>query len=131
MFDVLRLALAKAPINKVRLNKAVQQIRFSDRQVFPIQIVCQDGDIVEADHCILTASLGFLKHNVETFFSPCLSNEKVKAIREAGFGTVNKIILPFAQAFWQEKYGKVDGFQLLFSDLDDPECRLVLILTEK
>ncbi|OQV21516.1 Spermine oxidase [Hypsibius exemplaris] len=126
MLHILKLTLARAPINKVRLNKAVQQIRFTGQSSCPIEITCQDGDVVEADHCIVTASLGFLKHNIETFFQPQLSHQKVQAVKDAGFGTVNKIVLRFRQAFWEEAYGReVDGFQLLFSDMDDTESRLL------
>ena len=128
MLDILKLAVLKNSRRRIVLNKPVDKVCFvGEKANFPIRIVCKDGDVFEADHCIVTASLGFLKHNVENFFEPSLPVEKIQAVKKAGFGTVNKIILQFETAFWEQKYGVVEGFQLLFSNVaqEDLEHRMV------
>ncbi|XP_055334491.1 spermine oxidase-like [Paramacrobiotus metropolitanus] len=116
MKSILDLCTARVPRKKIMLNKAVEQINFNQENPHPVEVICKDGDVLLADHCIVTASLGFLKKNADTFFSPCLSDEKTDAIAQAGFGTCNKIFLRFDEAFWEDQYGKTDGFQLLYFD---------------
>ncbi|GAU88170.1 hypothetical protein RvY_00916 [Ramazzottius varieornatus] len=127
MMDILKLAVLKNSRSKTFLSKPVEKVCFvGEKANFPIRVLCKDGDVFEADHCIVTASLGFLKHNVEKFFEPSLSAEKVDAVKKAGFGTVNKIFLQFGSAFWEDKYGDTEGFQLLFSNVaqEDLEHRM-------
>lgn len=116
MIDALRLCVPyvfseKAP---VMLSKPVQQVRFDSSAANPIMITCEDGQAFIADHCIVTASLGFLKKNHETFFNPALPADKAKAILETGYGTVNKVFLTFSEPFWITTCGGVGGFQLLY-----------------
>lgn len=64
-----------------------------------------DFAIIECDHVIMTASLGFLKQNHETLFKPPLPDLKRQLIESIGFGTVNKIILQFEKPFWSDEHG--------------------------
>lgn len=59
------------------------------------------NNTIICDHVIVTASLGFLKNNLDNeFFKPQLPRIKQDLIRSIGFGTVNKIILQFKKPFW-------------------------------
>ena len=72
----------------------------------PIVIKCRNGEHFEADHVIITVSLGVLKRrcldenllsNECSLFTPALPVEKEEAIRRLGFGQIGKIILQFDQ----------------------------------
>lgn len=65
-----------------------------------VQVVCEDGSCHNADHVIVSTSLGCLKHNASTMFSPPLSAEKLEVIKKVGFGTVDKIFIEFERPFW-------------------------------
>jgi spermine oxidase len=54
--------------------------------------------IVEADHVILTVSLGVLKSLSGSLFTPPLPHRKLKTISALGFGVMDKILLRFK--FW-------------------------------
>lgn len=58
-----------------------------------VKVVCQNGDVILADHVIVTASIGFLRENEESFFVPPLPEEHRKAIHGVGFGLVAKVFL--------------------------------------
>ncbi len=52
------------------------------------------GTIVEADHVILTVSLGVLKKSLSgSLFTPPLPHRKLKTISALGFGVMDKILL--------------------------------------
>ncbi|XP_055340214.1 peroxisomal N(1)-acetyl-spermine/spermidine oxidase-like [Paramacrobiotus metropolitanus] len=116
MIDALKLCVSRALSEQapILLNKPVKQLRFDPSQPNPLVIFCEDGQAFVADHCIVTCSLGFLKKNQATFFLPPLPAEKARAIEAAGFGTVNKIFLTFAEAWWNGRFEKTGGFQLLY-----------------
>ena len=72
----------------------------------PILIKCRNGDQFEADHVIITVSLGVLKRRCLdenllphecSLFTPALPVEKEEAIRKLGFGEIGKIWLQFEQ----------------------------------
>ncbi|XP_041369864.1 peroxisomal N(1)-acetyl-spermine/spermidine oxidase-like [Gigantopelta aegis] len=78
-------------------------------------IRCDDGTSYEADHVIVTSSLGFLKSNHLTFFQPRLPATRQSVIEHAGFGTVNKVFLVWNQPFWSKDDG-FTGYQFLWLD---------------
>ncbi|XP_070211258.1 spermine oxidase-like isoform X2 [Littorina saxatilis] len=59
---------------------------------FSVMIECVDGDVIFADHVIVTSSIGFLRSNPD-FFQPRLSEEHQKAVSSMGFGNVAKMFL--------------------------------------
>jgi len=72
----------------------------------PTSVKCKNGDQFEADYVIVTVPLGVLKRrcldenllpNESPLFVPPLPVEKLKAIRELGFGCMGKMILKFDQ----------------------------------
>ena len=68
----------------------------------PVRVHTADGTVFEADHVIVTCSVGFLKKNAHHMFQPLLPNDKLAAIHRLGFGTVNKIFLEFEQPWWDK-----------------------------
>lgn len=64
------------------------------------EIVLESGEKVSADHIIFTPSLGVLKKNYKTLFTPELPQWKINAIDNIGYGTLEKIFLEFEKPFW-------------------------------
>ena len=77
------------------------------------KVFCEDGEIFEADHIVLTTPLGVLKDEAVAF-DPPLPSWKLGPIQRLGFGTLNKVILVYDAPFW-----KVD--QDMFGLLREPE----------
>ena len=66
----------------------------------PVKILCGNGKTFDADHVIITVSLGILKEKHSTLFRPSLPTDKITAIQDLGFGYVGKIFLEFERRFW-------------------------------
>ena len=100
----------------LRTRKVVRQIDYNADTRFACEstkIVCEDGDTFDADHIVLTTSLGVLKEG-KVNFDPPLPDWKKGPIQRLGFGTLNKVILVYDKPFW-----KVD--QDMFGLLREPE----------
>ena len=67
-----------------------------------------------ADAVLVTLPLGVLKHNSITF-EPPLPSRKLAAIRNLGFGTLNKCVMLFREPFWDTS---LDTFGRLASTRD-------------
>ncbi|KAL9113397.1 MAG: hypothetical protein Q9227_002438 [Pyrenula ochraceoflavens] len=85
----------------VRTNKAVSQIHnFTDEKAkTKAVVVCEDGEIIEADKIVMTTPLGVLKSK-SIHFEPQLPEWKSGAIQRLGFGLLNKVVLVFDTVFW-------------------------------
>ncbi|KAG9271626.1 spermine oxidase-like [Astyanax mexicanus] len=98
-------------------NKAVKSIQWDLKPQggsnHPVKLICEDDEIFEADHVIVTVSLGVLKQKAATMFEPSLPQSKLTAIEQLGFGTVNKIFLCFDERFWPED---CEGIQLVWNE---------------
>ena len=95
----------------------------------PILIKCRNGEHFEADHVIITVSLGVLKRrcldenilpNECSLFTPALPVEKEEAIRRLGFGQIGKIVLQFDREISAEH--KYESLMMLWlpEDKNDP-----------
>ena len=95
----------------------------------PILIKCRNGEHFEADHVIITVSLGVLKRrcldenilpNECSLFTPALPVEKEEAIQRLGFGQIGKIVLQFDQEISAEH--KYESLMMLWlpEDKNDP-----------
>ncbi|XP_078669778.1 peroxisomal N(1)-acetyl-spermine/spermidine oxidase-like [Branchiostoma floridae x Branchiostoma belcheri] len=85
-----------------------------------VSIVCEDGEILKADHVIITVPLGFLKKHASTFLQPPLPEKKLRSIAKMGFGVVDKIFLEYEKPFWE---AGSPGFQLVCrEDETEPSC---------
>uniref|UniRef100_A0A146L738 Peroxisomal N(1)-acetyl-spermine/spermidine oxidase n=1 Tax=Lygus hesperus TaxID=30085 RepID=A0A146L738_LYGHE len=99
---------------KILLNTEVKEIDWGGLTAF---VKTKDGRTFQADHVIVTVSLGVLKDRHSTLFNPRLPDKKIQAIRGLGIGTVNKIYLKFEKAWWPEG---CCGFSLLRKNKSAP-----------
>ncbi|XP_067847380.1 peroxisomal N(1)-acetyl-spermine/spermidine oxidase-like [Heptranchias perlo] len=108
MVALLQKLLEIIPREKLLLEKPVKQILWNgsfeseDGSLYPVRVVCEDGDHILADHVIVTVSLGHLKSKGQSLFHPPLPENKLLAIENIGFGTVDKIYLEYEIPFWGE-----------------------------
>jgi len=75
------------------------------------RVVTKTSEIFEADHVIVTSSLGFLKVHSNQLFKPPLPELKSSSINRLCFGTVNKIYLQFDKPFWNQSF---DGIHFMW-----------------
>ena len=99
----------------LRTYKAVKGIAYAldDSHETVARVMCDDGDVLEADQVVVTAPLGVLKEN-SIAFDPVLPDWKLGPIQRLGFGTLNKVILVYDRPFW-------DVDQDMFGLLREPE----------
>lgn len=106
--------------SKIQLDKEVSNIEWSNPARQHLSVRCSDGSSYDADHVIVTTSLGVLKENYKTMFSPQLPPLKVNAIEGLSIGAVNKIFLEFERPFWGKDWA---GFSLLWTQKDSDAIR--------
>lgn len=94
-YDTIPQYLAK-DLN-VQLNQRVTQVHYAADKVH----VTHNGTMSEADYVIISVPLGVLKKNV-IVFSPALPTAKQTAIDKLGFNCVNKFLLTWNTAFWDD-----------------------------
>lgn len=82
-------------------NQTQENFEETDRP-HGVRIVTQDGKEYAAESCVVTLPLGVLKSGVVKF-TPKLPDWKTSAIRNIGFGLLNKVALRFETAFWHLK----------------------------
>lgn len=82
----------------VRLNSRVSQIDISGEKAV---VTFGAGETSEADYVIVTVPLGVLKSNRITFV-PALPEAKQLAIEKLGMNCVNKFLLTWDTAFWDD-----------------------------
>lgn len=99
----------------LRTRKAVTRIAYDpgDGPESTARVLCEDGEVLEANQIVLTAPLGILK-NDSIAFAPALPSWKTAPIQRLGFGVLNKVILVYEKPFWN-----VD--QDMFGLLREPE----------
>jgi hypothetical protein len=121
--DVLN-AIAKAALANAELHLSTKVTsitsileRTSERAV--VVTTASDTSLV-FDEVIMTAPLGWLKHNVSSFH-PKLPPKIVKAIENISYGRLEKVYLSFPTAFWQAQNPKETSFftQFLFPTYTD------------
>ena len=99
--SILKVMANKLCSNAILFNHLVKLIDWSggekEKGLAPVKIICENGQVFEADHVIITVSLGVLKESHQNLFNPPLPLEKVDSIQKMGYGTVNKIFLEFGQ----------------------------------
>ncbi|XP_050421127.1 spermine oxidase-like isoform X2 [Adelges cooleyi] len=98
--------------DKVIFGKEVVKIYWSGNRV---DIICADNSRYQADFALLTVSLGVLKNVCNELFEPELPQYKLKAIKDLGIGTVDKLFLKFPHKWWPDD---IPGFSFLWSDED-------------
>ena len=99
----------------LRTRKVVTRIAYDpmDGPERTARVLCDDGEVLEANQIVLTTPLGVLKSDTIAF-APALPPWKLAPIERLGFGTLNKLILVYDKPFWN-----VD--QDMFGLLREPE----------
>lgn len=105
---------------KVQLRKEVVNISWNDSARNHLVVKCTDGSSFDADHVLVTVSLGVLKENYKSMFNPQLPTIKANAIEGLSIGTVDKIFLEFSEPFWSKEWA---GFSLLWTKEDSDKIR--------
>lgn len=82
----------------VRLNQRVTKIDYSGRKVK----VQYNNQSMEGDYVLVTVPLGVLKSGNITF-EPALPSGKIEAIKGVGMNCVNKFLLVWNKAFWDDE----------------------------
>lgn len=85
----------------LRTRKAVNRISYDPQRGSETmaEVVCEDGDVIDAQHIVLTTPLGVLKDQ-SILFKPELPVWKRESIDRLGFGTLNKVVLVYEKPFW-------------------------------
>lgn len=94
-YDTIANYLAK-DLN-IQLNHKVTKINYSEAKIK----ITHQGNITEADYVIVTVPLGVLKAN-SIQFEPKLPDAKLNAIQKVGMNCVNKFLLLWDTAFWDD-----------------------------
>jgi monoamine oxidase len=94
-YDSIANYLAKGL--EFKLNQRVTNIDYSTSKIK----VTHNGIISEADYVIVTVPLGVLKKN-SIAFTPALPSAKQNAIQKVGMNCVNKFLLTWDTAFWDD-----------------------------
>lgn len=105
--SIVQYLAASLPKKLIQFNKQVTKIAWRSG---PVYVHCEDGTFYEADHVIVTVSLGILKAEVPSFhdtksaqlhrlFHPPLPPWKLEAISKLGFGVVDKCFLSMKPSF--------------------------------
>ena len=103
----------------ISTNRTVTNIEYR-RVGQKVLVKTNDELITEADHVIVTVSLGVLKERHEKLFTPLLPEYKVKAIKGLSLGTVDKLFLEFDKPFWDESW---TGLKIIWTEKELEEIR--------
>jgi len=86
---------------KLLLSTPVASINYEHPE--KITISTRNGDVHEFEHVIVTLPLGVLKTSQVQFHPPLLPF-KQEAIKNLGFGVLEKIVLRFSNRFWPDGF---------------------------
>ncbi|XP_015439434.1 PREDICTED: spermine oxidase-like [Dufourea novaeangliae] len=107
-------------LNKTILNAEVTNVDYSSEDG-TVKLMTLDGKEYTADHVIMTPSLGVLKAQHETLFTPQLPESKINSIKHLGFGNAGKIFLAFNDTWYNNAGRKNAGFDLLWTTANRKE----------
>ncbi|EGT39113.1 hypothetical protein CAEBREN_00663 [Caenorhabditis brenneri] len=102
--SILDELASKVPQNKIKLSSKVVNIDYSGSKV---KVLLSNGQSSLFDSVIVTSSLGYLKQNKNTMFTPALPAQKAAAIDRFGFGSNMKVFLEYAQPWWPRRMSTV------------------------
>lgn len=108
--------------DKIHLNKEVTKIVWDNNDSYKdgATVTCSDGSSYNADHVIITVSVGVLKIIYKNVFIPELLAFKTNAIEGITLGTIDKIFIKFPVKWWPDD---LKGFSLLWTEEDKHKLR--------
>ncbi|EKD19194.1 vacuolar protein sorting 33A-like protein [Drepanopeziza brunnea f. sp. 'multigermtubi' MB_m1] len=89
------------PLNVRRRSKVTRIAYRPESNDSPSLIECENGETLEADYIVSTIPLGVLKQQNITF-EPALPDWKMGPIQRIGYGILNKVVLVYEKAFWDQ-----------------------------
>ncbi|XP_076017073.1 peroxisomal N(1)-acetyl-spermine/spermidine oxidase [Genypterus blacodes] len=114
---LIKNVMSELPSDVVTYRRPVCCIHWNDTaRGGAVTIECQDGERIDADHVIVTVSLGYLKKHHSTLFHPPLPLHKLHSIQRLGFGTNNKIFVEFDSPWWDDD---CEVIHLVWEDEED------------
>ena len=93
--SIIKTIGSKINKDNILLNHPVTKIEYNLIDDGKCKVSCSDERTFSADFVVVTMPVGFLKENASHLFSPGLSIEKMSAIDNIGFGTVDRIYSEF------------------------------------
>ncbi|CAG9861334.1 unnamed protein product [Phyllotreta striolata] len=100
----------------VVFDKEVAKIAYdASRERGGVTVTCSDGSVYEADHVIVTPSLGVIKENLDEMFEPQLPLAKRTAIDSIGFGAIMSLATHYTGKWWGDDFA---GVSLLWTKED-------------
>ncbi|KAK9149039.1 hypothetical protein Scep_007796 [Stephania cephalantha] len=130
--SIIEYLASAIPLGMIHLSKKVVKVEWCVEEISvnydgfstPVKLHFEDGSVMEADHVIVTVSLGVLKSGIKDqhgngMFSPPLPSFKTQAISRLGFGVVNKLFLQLNQN--QNQNQVFPSLQMAFHQ--DNSCR--------
>ncbi|MFT6002744.1 MAG: monoamine oxidase [Flavobacteriales bacterium] len=113
-YDFVNENIAKSVKHKIKFNSPVTAIDYLKNKVI---VTTKNEEIYEADHVLVTVSIGVLKSNMITF-TPKMNEEKKKAIETITFHPGFKVAMKFSEKFYPDAIVcKVDNGDKGFHDI--------------
>tara|TARA_B110000046_G_scaffold99407_1_gene106895 strand:+ start:670 stop:1887 length:1218 start_codon:yes stop_codon:yes gene_type:complete len=97
-FDFFNENIAKTVKHNIEFNSPVSEIDYSGNNVI---VKTKKGKTYEADHVLVTVSIGVLKSNMITF-TPKMNEEMKKAIETITFHPGIKVAMKFSEKFYPD-----------------------------
>lgn len=125
--SILESLVSVLPPDLIQLGRKVEKVEWQlcsfQGTSRPVKLHFSDGSTMEADHVIVTVSLGVLKAGIRDdsgMFSPPLPNFKTESISRLGYGVVNKLFLQISPTHDQETndLSKFPFLQMAFHQSD-------------
>lgn len=100
-FQVLDHLASEYPLD-IRLNHVVHTIKYLERKGVPIvRVVCNNGQIFDADACLVTLPVGVIQAN-DVSFVPAVPKQISALCSEVKAGLMNIVWLWYPTMFWPE-----------------------------
>ncbi|KAJ2986747.1 hypothetical protein NUW58_g4880 [Xylaria curta] len=118
-YQKILAAIAKPVVEgaTIKYNAVVNKVQSSDDQSCEtLKVYTESGEVLEFDEVVFTAPLGWLKQHPDTF-NPPLPARLAQAIKNIGYGCLEKVYISFSKAFWRSSQPEDDtqGFVLLLA----------------
>ncbi|KAL3427120.1 polyamine oxidase 4 [Phlyctema vagabunda] len=94
--------IAKRALERAEIKFLTKVTKITTSEEKRVTLSTNNGSQLEFDEVVMTAPLGWLKQNQDTF-QPPLSRSLVKAIDSIGYGCLEKVYISFPRAFWLKK----------------------------